>query len=491
MPSDVIVTAQIAPEGQLRREFGATLYLLEASAASTVEGARLNLGVNRYAGPSAVAADYGSSVSGAAEVNAAAATYFAQSPYPKPLFVAKWNKASQSSIFLGRSISLTTAQAQALATFTLTVDGATTGNIVLTAAANLAAAVTLIQTALNAAISGTTATLDGSRIKVTFPPNVDPTGGFTSGTNTNAAGALGLTGDGIEAVQGTAPESIDAALTRIEAADNGFYFVAVGDSIRDTDDAIAVANWCASRRYFAAIDSTETGALTANESTSKLADLHALAQENVFGFWSATADRKALSFAARFSSVNFGAANSLITGKFKSLPSTAPDDITDAQEAELVRKRVNFYRDYGTDSYTAEGHAFGAWIDARFWVDWFVDAVQAAVFNLLRQSPARVPQTPEGVAAIQDVIEGVCDEGVRNGGIAPGQLSPALTLDAATATGNGDFDGFLSLGYLVHFASIAGQSQADRNARKAPAGRVFVKGSGAIHSANIGIVFDN
>ena len=114
-----------------------------------------------------------------------------------------------------------------------------------------------------------------------------------------------------------------------------------------------------------------------------------------------------------------------------------------------------------------------------FWLDWFVDAVQTNVYNLLRQSPTKVPQTNIGVTAIKNVIEDACRAGVRNGGIAPGQVSEALILDIQQTTGNQDFDGFLTNGFLVHAGSLADQSQSDRNQRFSPPFRVWFKRCGS------------
>lgn len=113
------------------------------------------------------------------------------------------------------------------------------------------------------------------------------------------------------------------------------------------------------------------------------------------------------------------------------------------------------------------------------------------MYNLLRQSPAKIPQTSEGVAAVQGAIERVCEQGVVNGGAAPGQLSPALAADVRAATGNEDFSGYLSTGYLVSIADPATQTQAERNTRAAPPARIWIKGSGAINFADIDITFEN
>ena len=85
----------------------------------------------------------------------------------------------------------------------------------------------------------------------------------------------------------------------------------------------------------------------------------------------------------------------------------------------------------------------------------------------------------------------MCEQGVLNGGIAPGQVSEALAADIRQATGNVSFDGFLSAGYLVHIGSVAAQPQADREARKSPPVRGWLKGSGAVHSIDVRLTFTN
>ena len=111
------------------------------------------------------------------------------------------------------------------------------------------------------------------------------------------------------------------------------------------------------------------------------------------------------------------------------------------------------------------------------------------MYNLLRQHPTRVPQIAEGLASIEAAIERVCEAGRRNGGLAPGRVSETVANDIRLAINNPDFDGFLTRGYLVVVGSIADQLEQDRNARKAPPARVWITGSGAMHSATIILTF--
>ena len=174
------------------------------------------------------------------------------------------------------------------------------------------------------------------------------------------------------------------------------------------------------------------------------------------------------------------------------MPGTKADEISASQKIELDRKRINRYTPYGDFNIYEEGVTFqtGTWIDVRYWLDWFVGAVRTDVFNLLASSP-RIPQTNAGIATIVNVIEAVCRQGVANGGIAPGVVTAGMAADIRQSTGDDEFDGVLSNGYLVFVSPLASQAQADREARQSPPFRIWVKGSGAVHFVEIDITFEN
>ena len=315
--------------------------------------------------------------------------------------------------------------------------------------------------------------------------------GFMVDSAQEAASALGLdgaSGDGI--VQGQASEPIEDAMDAISGLDDGWYFVTVDSSITTGADLLSLSRWVQAKTHMLALDVVDEGVLTPNESTSLAAQLSALAQQRTFLVWSRTRDNKALSLAGRLSSVNFDGEDTLITPKFKSLPSTVSDIVTAAQKKELDRKWVGYYTRFGPDAIFAEGWTqAGDWIDVRYWLDWITKAMQSEVYTLLRQHPTRVPQTAEGLASIEAAIERVCEAGRRNGGIAPGRVSEAVANNIRLASNNPAFDGFLPTGYLVVIGSIADQLQIHRDARRSPTIRVWLKGSGAMHHVTIGLVF--
>ena len=306
------------------------------------------------------------------------------------------------------------------------------------------------------------------------------------------ASALGVNRDtGATITQGEASEAIDEAMEAIKTADDSWYFVTLDNNVRSADYRISLSQWVENNPYMLALDVVDRMALAPNENTSVAARLSALQHERTFLVWSDTADYKALSTAARLSSVDFGGRDTLITPKFKKLPGNIPDTLNARGQRELDRKRVNYYTRFGADAIFAEGWTLkpGRWIDVLYWLDWIVDAVKHSVRDLLVNHPTRVPQTDPGIAAIKAEVERVCQDGVRNGGIAPGTVSETVAHDVRQTTGNRDFSGHLTRGFLVHVSPVATMSEADRVARRAPPMKVWLKGSGAVHFADIQLVF--
>ena len=296
-------------------------------------------------------------------------------------------------------------------------------------------------------------------------------------------------------------ETVTAALNRIEARDPSFYWVAPAPEISESPtDVIALRSWVASRGWNVAtiIDLYGEDVLVSNETTSLGAQLSALGGNTIGAIWNGASvddvDLKGLSYMARFSSINFNAPNAVPNGKFLQLPGTTPRSLNASERAELRRKRINFYGPVlgQTAGDTEEGYTFGTWIDTTVWIAWFVNALQVAGYNHLKSSSpfGGVPITDQGLSGLADALEEVCDLGVRNGGLAPNEVSPAFQAAIRRATGNEDFDGFLSTGYLVVRPSAAQISQAVRDNRGPIPMTVFAKGAGKINNIEIGVDFE-
>ncbi len=491
----VEVKATIAPGGTAPRQFGRTLLVItDKDLDDDDDRAQVFANMSEIAGM----------LTSDSEAYEAAQVYFSQSPYPQPLVVGRWKGETRVAMLAGGPPG-SLSDLQAITSGSMTVQGATITNPDLSSATSYDDVAAAVQTALRASSGSGLSTvgviydagLGAFSVTLGFDSDGEPydfTGAFVDVLTGTLASTLGLDdASNPEIVAGHDGEPIEDAMAAISAEDDGWYFVAVDSGIADTEPAVSLAQWVEAQPRMLALDTVEAGVLTPDESSSVAARLSALGLDRTFVVWSRSADHKGLSMAARLSSVRFDGQNTLITAKFKSLPGAVPDVLNSAQQEELDRKRVNYYTRFGRDAIFAEGWTLkpGTWIDVRYWLDWIVSAVQTEVYNLLRQHPSRVSQTDEGIASITASIERVCEAGRRNGGIAPGQVAESVANDIRLATNNPSFDGRLGLGYLVSVGNIADQSQADRDARKSPPARVWLKGSGALHSATIELTFTN
>ena len=490
------VTDSIVPRGELRRDFGVTLFITtDGSLLDAVGSGR----IRTYSSITGVGDDFAT----ASEPYIAAQRYFSQEPFPKALKIARWAKANaNSAIFGGGSIATSPPAAVRQSDGSLRILGANITGINLSSATTWAAVGAVLTTAINGAVAGSTITVShnaGSRrIEITdsayrdLSDLVEP---ITSGTEgTPLSGLLNLDVDsGATSIRGSAAQDLGDALNDIEDLDSAFYFVTIEKGENDTATVVELDEWVSSRSYHAFLETAESTVLAEEVSNTNTADLISNASNRTNLSYSSADEYLCLSAAARLSSVNLASVNSLITLNLKVMPGVDPDiDLTQTQIGQLTDKNINYYTRFGSSNAYRDGRnlASGIWTDVRFALDWFVNAVQVDVFNLLYSSN-RLPQTPVGIAAITRAIEDVCNMAVRNGMIAPGRVSASTQADIRVALDDETFDGNLSSGYLVTSAALADQSQSDREARKAPPFRVFLKGSGAVHEADIDVRFEN
>ena len=312
---------------------------------------------------------------------------------------------------------------------------------------------------------------------------------FATGT---AADPLGWasTSAGAAVQAGDAAESAAEFIADVQALDVSWYWFIVGDSIADTTFATALSAAVEAGERQLILDTSEASLLSATPSGEANAIIGTDAARTML-IYSDENDYKSASIAARFAAINFDAAGQLITANFKSLPGRRADNLSDTEITRLDTLRVNYYTPFGGTPILTQGVSLAdnSYPDTRYWLDWFVDAIQRGVFALLRTA-GNVPQNREGIALIREAVENVCQTGITNGGIAPGTLGATATADVVRRTGNDGFTGALPGGYLVHIGSIADLTPQQRANRQVPPIYVWAKGAGAVHSVDVDITFD-
>ena len=499
--SDIVrVSATIRPRGTVRREHGRTLFLTSGSGLPAS-------GSDGRVAPFARLADVQEAFPGNDAVTNAAEKYFAQTPHPKNFLVGRWRKAAVPWVL--RSGVLSSADIAAISgdsrTNAVDVDVAFSGAankhltaINLSSVASGSALAGKLQTALQgvraAPFTAAAVTVDfaNSRleIRMTTAPGVPPY--FIDKTNNYPlATALKLTqAAGAEYHPGGAKQTISDALDELRDADDSWYFLVLESAEADSTNQLEASAWAQTNEVMLVADSHAAAGPAGN--AGALQTLSQTARSRTAVIWSAHEDYKAVSLAARLSSVDFDGRATLITAKFRTLPGCKADVLTPTQRDTLDKRRCNYYTAFGGTNVVAEGVTLdgSTWIDAQYWLDWIVGRIRSTVFDLLRQS-GRVPLTPTGLALLRDAVSGVCHDGVRNGGIAGGTVSTAMRGEIASAVGDPSFDGNLPSGYLVYVPPLRLLSTSDRDARTAPGFRVWLKGSGAVHFADIDLTFED
>lgn len=172
-------------------------------------------------------------------------------------------------------------------------------------------------------------------------------------------------------------------------------------------------------------------------------------------------------------------ANSSYTLGLKGIPGTLADNLTSTQVANVENNNGNVYINRGSyyDMYEMGKVFSGAWYDEIIQLDKLCNNIQLDITDLLYSSP-KIPQTNAGMARILATLETRCQEAVKIGFAAPGQWNGSEILNLQT----GDY---LATGYLIQSESFESQSQADRDARKAPYIYIALKLAGAIQSVVI------
>lgn len=479
-----VVNVQIvmSPKAAATRNFGALLVLGSSPVVDIAERIR------EYDGIDGLLSDFGST----SQEYLATNLFFSQSPQPSLVYAGRWAKTATSAILKGAVLS--TAQ-QALSNFTsvtaggmkITIDGTekALSAIDLSGVTNLNGVASAVTTKL--ASAGTCVwDATSSRFEITSATTgATSTIGYASApaSGTDISGLLGLiTGEASVPVQGVAAESLLDAVTALADMSNDWYGLLVADPSLSQSDVKAVSAFIESTGVSRIFGYTTQNslALDSTSTTDIASQLKALGYKRTFTQFSSSTPYAAASIFGRAFTVNFQGNNTTITLKFKQEPGVTAEGLTSSQAAALKNKNCNVFVNYNNDTAIIQEGVMvnGYFFDEVHGLDWLQNDLQTAVWNLLYTSTTKVPQTNPGINRIVTTLESRLDQAVTNGLVAPGVWNgPAF---GAITTGQ-----TLSKGYYVYAAPIESQSQADREARKAPVIQVAVKLAGAVHFADI------
>ncbi len=414
--------------------------------------------------------------------------YFNQVPKPNTLMISRWLRVASAGFNQG---AILTATEQLIATWNaittgglnITVDGVSkvlTG-LDFSGAANLNAVAAIIDTAL----TGASVVWTGSRFIITS----DTTGVSSIVSYGTGGGGVNLTplmklaaAQSASLVPGYAAETPAAYVAAMVNKSPLWYGLAFEASVQPADaDNLAVAAIIEAldlRRLFG-VTITNTNVLDSAVTNDLASELSALNYRSTFTQYSQNAYAVCSLFGRMFS-VNFEANRSTITLMYKQEPGVTGEELSNSQADTLKAKHCNVFVNYVNNTVIIQYGvvANGSPLDEVHGLDWFQDQVQTNVYNTMYTSKSKIPQTDNGVNIIVNAINQACDAAVNNALVAPG----VWNADGFGQLATGDY---LKSGYYVFAQSVNLQSQADREARKAPPIIIAIKLAGAIQEVDI------
>lgn len=306
----------------------------------------------------------------------------------------------------------------------------------------------------------------------------------TSGTGTDISAQLKLTSStAIALIPGFAAETPLQCATALASISSGWYGLNFAASVMPTDQQnLDVAPFIQSlvvKRIFG-ITIQNTNVLSAQVTNDLASLLKAAGYTRTTTQYSSTNPYAVTSMFGRAFSVDFTAQNSVITLMYKQEPGIVPEDLSDQEASVLQDKRCNVYASYdnGTNVLQYGTMAGPAYFDEIHGLDWFENDLQTEVFNVLYLTPTKIPQTDSGVNKLVNACGGSCGDAVNNGLAAPGVWNgPSF---GTLQTGQ-----YLKTGFYIFAESVDLQSQADRDARKAPPIQIALKLAGAIQTVDV------
>lgn len=184
---------------------------------------------------------------------------------------------------------------------------------------------------------------------------------------------------------------------------------------------------------------------------------------------------------------NFKGSNTANTLNLKSIAGSTPDKyLTQAYYNDAKKEGVDIYGVTGGLScvYSFDN---GKYTDEAVADLWLKRQLEVQLFNVLRQTNTKVPQTETGITALKTVAEKVMQMHVDNGSLGVG-----LKWQSVERFGDPeDFDrNITEKGYFVYTKPIAEQDQVEREARIAPLMQIAGKRAGAVHHADVIVVLE-
>lgn len=300
----------------------------------------------------------------------------------------------------------------------------------------------------------------------------------TGGTSLDATGLLGVEGGtSVAGVDGTG-ETLGEAITRTYGS-VAYTGVMCAKYMDDAEVSAAAAIVSAKDLIFVNAWYSASDILGACQTLQAASNTKVRCLVYTMGFEAAKLMMAA--YVGRAFSVNFEGSNVSQTMNLKTLSGISPDagiSQTDYNNAENAG--VDLYVSYEGDP-AVKSNGANEYFDVVYENMALKFYAQVALYNALKTSGTKLPQTEAGVNVLKNALGNAFKQFVRNGVIAAGEWNSAQTFgDPETFRNN-----IRNQGWYVYSIPVAQQSQAQREARIAPYIQGACKRAGAIHEADV------
>ena len=294
-------------------------------------------------------------------------------------------------------------------------------------------------------------------------------------TTVHPSGGIGATID----IATITAETCLQAITLCRAANPDWYVGMVTDAVKADHKLIAAWAETATPSTIYAFTTEDNDVLT-GAAGNIFEYLKGLLHKRTIGQYSTTPHAIAAIMGYAMGQ-NSGLANSAYTLKFKNEVGVTAEVLSTTQVGIIEGNNGNVYLNYANYYNIFEQGVMsnGYFFDEILNIDMLVNNMQLTVMDLLYGNP-KIPQTEAGVTQLIHAVNQACEQAVTIGFLGPGIWTGMNVLNLST----GDA---LPRGYLTQASPLSEQSQADREARKAPPIYCCIKEAGAIHQVVIGI----
>lgn len=277
------------------------------------------------------------------------------------------------------------------------------------------------------------------------------------------------------------PETPLVAFQACRDANNEWYAGYVCGATKTDIQAIAAYAETAqpSTTYFY---TTQDADVLTNVAGNIFAALKAANYGSTIGQYSSTNAHAAAAIMGYAMGANTGLRKSAYTLAHKKEVGVTVESLDPTSVGNIEANNGNVYVNRGSyyDMFEPGVMANGVHFDEIINLDKLSNDIQLSIMDALYQNP-KIPQTEEGILILISAVNTPCQQAADIGFVAPGVWNgePILNLKVGDT---------LPKGYLVQSDAIASQSQADRDARKAPPIYAAIKLAGAIEHVIIGVI---